>query len=181
MANECTEDTDNENRPAYRELCGPKGYPIIGNLLTFSTLQLHKQANEWQKEFGPIFQCTVLYKKFVFVSDLKLLKQTCFNEKNSSRVPTFFGEYILKSSIAMTTDRGLSVRLKILIENVLLKQNDIEGGNSYMLKPLRECFTKLAAEKGTVPISKCLREVLAHYLTKQVGYVFLSPLCSRTI
>ena len=172
---------ETDDAPPYRELKGPKGYPIIGNLLSFSSFTLHKQADEWRKEFGPIYQCTVLYKKFIFVSSLPLMKQTCLNEKNSNRMPTFFGEYMLPYSIAMTKDRPLSAKLKSFMETIIKKQDENKGENSHVLNNMIQTYlNRVVALKGNVSVSSGLKDILSDFITIQVS-LFLSLILSMLV
>ncbi|MFC5743981.1 cytochrome P450 [Dyella tabacisoli] len=51
------------------DLPGPKGQPLIGNLLQMGGRQLHLTLAKWIREFGPIFRVTALGNPLVIVSD----------------------------------------------------------------------------------------------------------------
>ncbi len=38
------------------DLPGPRGLPVLGNLLQFKRHQLHLQLENWCREFGPFYQ-----------------------------------------------------------------------------------------------------------------------------
>ncbi|KAI0057368.1 cytochrome P450 [Artomyces pyxidatus] len=57
------------NRPGMSLPPGPKGYPLIGNLLEFPTESPWLRFAEWGKQWGGIMSVTVLGQKFVILND----------------------------------------------------------------------------------------------------------------
>jgi cytochrome P450 len=51
------------------DLPGPKGQPILGNMLQLGGQQAHLTFMKWFREFGPVFRMSALGRSFVVVSD----------------------------------------------------------------------------------------------------------------
>ena len=60
-----------KNTPTRRaqDLPGPRGVPIVGNLLQIDTERMHLQLEAWAKEFGPFFKLQLGPRFIVVVSD----------------------------------------------------------------------------------------------------------------
>ncbi|RFU23995.1 hypothetical protein B7463_g12342, partial [Scytalidium lignicola] len=55
-----------------KELPGPKGYPIIGNLLQIPKTHSWLKFKEWADEYGPIYKIHVLGSTYVVISSEKI-------------------------------------------------------------------------------------------------------------
>ena len=51
------------------DLPGPRGWPIVGNLLQIDRAQLHRQAEAWAREFGEVYRFRVASREFIVISN----------------------------------------------------------------------------------------------------------------
>ena len=64
---------------AIRDLPGPRGLPLLGNLLQLNTGRMHTILNRWADEFGPIYRYRVANKNAVVVADPALIHEVLRN------------------------------------------------------------------------------------------------------
>jgi cytochrome P450 len=57
------------------DLKGPKGLPLVGNLLQVNFEQFHLFLERWCDEFGPIFKIRMGRKEIVCIADAKEINQ----------------------------------------------------------------------------------------------------------
>ncbi|SDR39807.1 Cytochrome P450 [Paraburkholderia fungorum] len=57
------------------QLPGPKGIPLLGNLLQLHPTKLHLTLEEWCREFGPIYTYKLMHRPFVVIADPELVNQ----------------------------------------------------------------------------------------------------------
>ena len=64
------------NRPAtIDELPGPRGLPILGNLLQIDAGKLHLILQRWADEFGSIYAFWILGRPVVVIADAELIQR----------------------------------------------------------------------------------------------------------
>ena len=57
------------------QLPGPKGIPLLGNLLQLHPTRLHLTLEEWCRDFGPIYAYKLMHRPFVVIADPELINQ----------------------------------------------------------------------------------------------------------
>jgi cytochrome P450/nitrite reductase/ring-hydroxylating ferredoxin subunit len=57
------------------QLPGPKGIPLLGNLLQLHPTKLHLTLEAWCREFGPIYTYKLMHRPFVVIADPELANQ----------------------------------------------------------------------------------------------------------
>jgi cytochrome P450 len=57
------------------DLPGPRGLPVLGNLLQIDRQRVHQTVEQWSREYGPIFRFQFASRRFMAVSDHALLQQ----------------------------------------------------------------------------------------------------------
>ena len=57
------------------DLPGPRGLPVLGNLLQIDKRRVHQTVEQWSREYGPIFRFQLASRRFMAVSDHELLQQ----------------------------------------------------------------------------------------------------------
>ncbi len=67
-------------RPAGRlreiaELPGPRGLPLLGNLLQIDRRRVHRDVERWAREHGPLFRFRIAGRRFVAVADHALVAE----------------------------------------------------------------------------------------------------------
>ena len=58
-----------------KDLPGPRGVPVLGNLLQIDKQRVHQTVEQWSREYGPIFRFKLASRAFVAVSDHEVLQQ----------------------------------------------------------------------------------------------------------
>lgn len=61
--------------PAIEHLPGPKGLPILGNLLELKLDRLHRILEQWCKLYGPVYKFRIGHKTVVVVADPDLVNE----------------------------------------------------------------------------------------------------------
>jgi cytochrome P450 len=64
-----------DQRSASSPLPGPKGLPLLGNLLQIDLSKLHLILEEWAELYGPLYRFKLINKPLVVVSDSELIQQ----------------------------------------------------------------------------------------------------------
>ena len=64
---------------AIRELPGPRGLPLLGNLLQLDTGRMHTILSQWADKFGPIYRYRVANKNAVVLADAGLINEVLRN------------------------------------------------------------------------------------------------------
>lgn len=57
----------------FDDLPGPRGLPVVGNLLQIDPTRVHQQAEAWCEEFGPIFKLRFGRRRVVVIGDHELI------------------------------------------------------------------------------------------------------------
>lgn len=60
---------------------GPEGYPLIGNLFDIDLRQSFVSLNHLHKQYGPIYQITILGETLIMVSSQKMVHALCNDDK----------------------------------------------------------------------------------------------------
>ncbi|MES2716581.1 MAG: cytochrome P450 [Pseudomonadota bacterium] len=60
----------------FHELPGPRGLPVVGNLLQIQPERLHLQMEQWCREFGPVFRLKLGSRQAVVFGDHTLVQAT---------------------------------------------------------------------------------------------------------
>src|SRR5688500_11792167 len=71
---------------AISELPGPRGLPLLGNLLQLETNRWHTILNTWADEFGPMYRYRVLNRDAVVIADASLINEVLRNRSEERRV-----------------------------------------------------------------------------------------------
>ena len=58
------------------DLPGPRGAPLIGNLLQIDTSRMHQQLEQWCREFGPFFKLQMGRRRLLVVGDHEAVAST---------------------------------------------------------------------------------------------------------
>lgn len=58
-----------------RPILGPKGLPVLGNMLQMDMKRVQHELTNWAKTFGKLFQISILGRKVVVLSDPVLLEK----------------------------------------------------------------------------------------------------------
>lgn len=89
-------------RKRSRQIPGPIGKPLIGNVSDLNLKSLHIKLFEWNQQYGDIFQFSIFSKKFVVINSSDVLREAFLKEPNASifaaRPEMFFSKYFYKNS-----------------------------------------------------------------------------------
>ena len=55
---------------------GPNGWPVFGNTFQIDPYKFHFTLEQWAKDFGPVFKCSILRTNMVVLSSPELIKLT---------------------------------------------------------------------------------------------------------
>ena len=64
---------------AIKELPGPRGLPLLGNLLQLDTGRMHTILSQWADKFGPMYRYRVANKIAVVLADAGLINEVLRN------------------------------------------------------------------------------------------------------
>ena len=64
---------------AISELPGPRGSPLLGNLLQLNTGRMHTILDKWASEFGPMYRYRVANRNALVVADAALINEVLRN------------------------------------------------------------------------------------------------------
>ena len=100
-------------RNKHDHIPGPRQWPIVGNTFQINTRKVHFTLENWTKEFGPIFKCSIFGSDIIVLSSPDLIRQAYASEeyfKNcSDRPDTFLRKYCLGGMLFLM-DYGKSWR-----------------------------------------------------------------------
>ena len=68
---------------------GPKGYPMLGNVMQVNFHNIVESLTKWTEEFGDIFKINLIGQDIVVVSNFKLFTVHIFSTKGSDMVDQF--------------------------------------------------------------------------------------------
>jgi cytochrome P450/nitrite reductase/ring-hydroxylating ferredoxin subunit len=57
------------------QLPGPKGLPVLGNILQLHPRRLHLTLEEWYRDFGCVYMYKLMNRPFVVIADVNLINQ----------------------------------------------------------------------------------------------------------
>jgi cytochrome P450 len=119
---------------------GPKGYPLLGNIMDIDTDYMHLKLTEWAKEFGDIFSIKLFGTRAIVISSPELIRETLitkpYNVIFADRPPTFIGKYVYGPDIGFASyDKGWQARRKVVYR--VLKLHG-EGGRETEQMVIRE-------------------------------------------
>ena len=74
----------------FRDLPGPRGVPIFGNILQIDTPRMHLQLEQWCATYGPVFRLRLGRREVVVVSDHTLIATALRDRPDGFRRTTRF-------------------------------------------------------------------------------------------
>ena len=84
----------------FRDLPGPRGVPVFGNLLQIDTPRMHQQLEQWCETFGPVFRLQLGRRQVVVIGDHALIATVLRDRPDGFRRTTRFEQ--------VWTEMGLS-------------------------------------------------------------------------
>jgi len=57
-----------------KDLPGPKGLPILGNVLKIDVDNLHNQIEDWATEYGPVFQLKLVRSNMIVITEPEIIQ-----------------------------------------------------------------------------------------------------------
>jgi hypothetical protein len=82
-----------------KQLNGPKGWPVIGNLFAMNPLTVHLKLTEWSQTFGEMFAVTILNNTWVVLNSSAVIREALLTKPYdtifASKPSTFAGEYMM--------------------------------------------------------------------------------------
>jgi hypothetical protein len=81
---------------------GPKGYPLIGNVLDISMNagKFHFTVSDWAKKYGDIFSYKMFNRQFIVINSPDTIREALskpYDWKLADRPPTFVGSVMMRS------------------------------------------------------------------------------------
>ena len=94
-------------------LPGPKGWPLIGNVLKLATPSVHLAITEMGDKFGPIYKLKILNEHWVVISDFNLIHEVLVSEGHVySGRPNGFRFDVLSKEVGIPITQDLNPTLK---------------------------------------------------------------------
>ena len=155
-----------------RVIPGPKGYPVIGNLLQLEGGRVHQQAANWAKDYGKIFKINIMGKRLIFLNTATLIKKAFARMGSTAldnRPKTFAGAYVSPHSMALSNDVEFSLKQKLVFMKVLSDcVKTMTGSCERITESFRQQVTASGGEdvNGTEAV---LKPALLDLVTNQVS------------
>ncbi|MET0884860.1 MAG: cytochrome P450 [Mycetocola sp.] len=89
----------NRSLRAYKDLPGPRGLPLIGNLLQLDIARAHTTLQRWADEFGPIYRFGIGHRDVVVISDTELVNEVLRDRPEAFRRRKLIRESMLELGI----------------------------------------------------------------------------------
>ena len=74
----------------FRDLPGPRGVPVFGNLLQIDATRMHLQLEQWCATYGPVYRLQLGRRKVVVVGDHQLIAGVLRDRPDGFRRTTRF-------------------------------------------------------------------------------------------
>ena len=84
---------------AIRDLPGPRGLPVLGNLMQLNTGRMHTILSKWADEFGPMYRYRLANHDAVVVADTGLINEVLRNRPEGFRRGTPLRAVLLELGI----------------------------------------------------------------------------------
>ena len=102
-------------------LPGPKGWPLIGNVLKLATSSLHLTISDMGERFGPIYKLKILDEHWVVLSEFELIREVLVSEGHVySGRPGGFRNDVLAKGVGIPVSQDLNPTVK-KIRQLMLK------------------------------------------------------------
>ena len=72
-------------RSSISDLPGPKGVPLLGNVLQFDVKRLHLILEEWCRAYGPVYAFRLIHRQIVVISDPEQINYMLHNRPDLFR------------------------------------------------------------------------------------------------
>jgi cytochrome P450 len=93
------------------DLPGPRGWPVLGNLLQIDAARLHTILGDWAKEFGPLYRFRVAQAENVAIADTELIHDILRERPDGFRRLSAFRDVMAELGIdGVLTAEGLDWR-----------------------------------------------------------------------
>lgn len=153
----------------HRPIPGPKGIPVLGNMLQMDMRRVQHDVTNWTRTFGKLFQISLLGRKVVVISDAKLLqkafagKALSFHLNDRSENITKHVYYNRKHiGLANLSKETISLRniLKHKVLHSLMGLEQFERKYRRVLNNHLDKFVKLSLKQNVNP-DAMIRDLLA--------------------
>ena len=151
-----------------KEIPGPKGWPLIGNLRQVDSGKLHVTLNSFKKTYGSLYKFSVFSTRIIVISDKEFMerafsqRQLCYRPDNYVKRLKYDGSGYLDSNFS---DKELALK-SVLWKAISTIEDDA------VLKTLREkeLYKLLDSLKKTEDIP------IVEYLTKTAAKLYSTDL-----
>ncbi len=72
----------------WESLPGPRGWPVVGNALQLDRMHLHRQLENWARQYGRLFRFRIATRRFLVVSEADVIAKVLRDRPDGFRRPS---------------------------------------------------------------------------------------------
>lgn len=158
------------NKKKLNHIPGPKGFPIIGTILSGNGEHMFLKIQKLTKEFGKIFCCTIFRQKVVVVNDVSLMKKLSMTEEYrgsvDQRPPSIISEYLLKHDILANSNTVEHQALKKIFYRALFLYGDgVTKFENIVGEELAILSSTISKQNGNFPFTVYIKDSLSNLMS----------------
>lgn len=167
-----------------RSLPGPRGWPVLGNVLEFQGKTMHETLRQWAVEYGPVFRFRFFWLDVVIINSLEGIQEAFLEKGYDFAGRQRFQDFLL----TRPPGRGLATQdpcplwktmRKIVHRSLTMTANghkNFENNMNFVLDELVESLKEEA--DADVDFYNHIHHTLAAFICSLVSAIILYQICS---